>query len=192
MSSLRVIVLAGALSLSGCATLNPYTTEGAADVALVRFVSNFEYLTVFEQADLSQCPVRVITRRIASMWSVGVGGDGEVSALTMHGTSAKKEPLVRERKVVAGQPLLMHLKATRISNIGVRGWECGLGVSFIPKAGEQYEVDFRALDNRCTVNVNRLSIYAPTGALARTPEAGSKFFRAIDSHYLCSPSKTGT
>jgi hypothetical protein len=49
------IVIIGAVVVSGCAT--PYSVEGAAEVALVRFTSNFSSLTMFDEIqDLSFCP----------------------------------------------------------------------------------------------------------------------------------------
>jgi hypothetical protein len=176
-SFLRVIA---AVVISGCAT--PYSVEGAAEVALVRFTSNFSSLTTFDEIqDLSFCP-RVVTRRIASM-STAPFFD-ERSSLSMYGSSPKPELLIRERKVVAGKRLLMHVSAGYEATPYTRGYHCGLGVSFTPAAGRQYEVRYLNANNGCTVDVSQLSVDA-SGAVVRSPEPTAQRIRAAYDNWLC-------
>ncbi len=169
-----------AVIASGCAT--PYSVEGAAEVALVRFTSNFSSLTTFDEVqDLSFCP-RVVTRRVASMSSAALFE--ERSSLSMYGSSEKPERQIRERKVVAGKRLLMHASAGYEASPYMAGYHCGLGVSFVPVAGKQYEVRLLNANNRCTVDVSRLDLDA-TGAVVRSPEPSTQHIRAASDSGLC-------
>lgn len=188
MSMLRsVLRLAAAAALplvGGCFTLLPYGTDGATEVAMVRFVSNFDGSTHVNAVDLSQCPQQAGRRHVASMTALVFGG-GEVSSLRMIGTSPNKEELIRERKVVAGKPLLLHLRGVRPATLGTVGWQCGFALSFEPKPGQQYEVRFRADVRSCIGGVSRLGTDQTTGAVTRTPEANARLLPARDPDDLC-------
>jgi hypothetical protein len=180
MSTRSILRIIAAVAVSGCAT--PYSVEGAAEVALVRFTSNFSSLTTFDEIqNLSFCP-RVVTRRMASM-STALFFD-ERSSLSMYGSSTNPEFLARERKVVAGKRLLMHATAGYDTSPYMAGYHCGMGVSFVPIAGKQYEVRFLNASNRCTIDVSQLSVDA-SGAAVRSPEPTTQRIRASFDSGLC-------
>lgn len=182
MSIGGVLKTIAVVALSGCVT--PYGVDGTAEVALVRFKSDYYFGTTFDEiVDLSFCP-RVLTRRIARTFDGSLFDDGELSSLSMYGSSKKPEHLVRERKVVAGKRLLMHVAASRLGSTYDSSYHCGIAVSFIPDADKQYEVHFLNVGSRCTVNVSRLDLDA-SGSVVRNRELSAQRIRASSDYDLC-------
>lgn len=176
--------LLAALLLGGCVTR--YAVDDTGPTAKVRFRSDVDVPAYFDHAELGACPSRVIARRVAFLPAAALSG-GERSTLTMLGGSDRPEKWVAERQITAGKPVLMHVGSERISTPGVPGYRCALGIAFVPQPDAQYEIEFRLAADRCTVNVNRLSLYAPTLTVARTPEPTLRRLRAAGEIALCDP-----
>lgn len=183
----RTAVLAAAATAvlaAGCSFVRPYSADGAAEVAMVRVTTDFGGSTFVNAIDLSPCPSGTSRTQLAAMTPLGLGLGGEVSPLKMVGTSPKKEELIRERVVAAGKPLVLHVHGNRPASIGVPGWQCGFGLTFLPQAGAQYEVAFKANPNTCTGGVLRLGANE-AGAVTRTPEPSARLIRLRDPDDLC-------
>lgn len=168
--------------LAGCTT--PYVPEPDRPTAMLRFRSDDPYVTQLTEVDTRPCPAQIHTRLIAQTWSVGPGSEGEVSMLRMLGTAPGKEPLIRERLIAAGRPLLLHAYAQKLNDGFTGGYQCGIGVSFTPRAGEQYDLLFSNLGRRCTVYVERL-VAGPQGGILREPVPDAKLLPAGTPQALC-------
>lgn len=174
-------VLASTL-LAACTT--PYVPEPDRPTAMLRFRSDDPYVTQLTEVDVRPCPAQVHTRLIAQTWSVGPGSEGELSMLRMLGTSAQKEPLVRERLIAADRPMLLHAYAQKLNDGFTGGYQCGVGVSFTPRAGEQYDLMFSNLGRRCTIYVERLT-EAPQGGILRETLPDARLLPAGTPQALC-------
>lgn len=182
--ALALAVTVSAALLAGCSFIRPYSSDGATEVAMVRVTTDFGGSTFVNAIDLSPCPWSTSRLQLAAMTPLGLGLGGEVSTLKMVGTSPKKEEQIRERVVVAGKPLLLHVHGNRPASIGIPGWQCGFGISFLPQAGAQYEVAFKANATTCTGGVLRLGA-TETGALTRTLEPSARVIRLRDPNEFC-------
>lgn len=177
-----LVVGAAVTFFSACST--PYVPEPGGPTAMLRFRSDDPNLTQLAAVDPRNCPAQIHTRLIAQTWSYGPGSEGEQSMLQMLGTSPRKEPLIRERVVAAGKPLLLHAYAQKLNDGVSGGYQCGVGVSFTPRPGEQYDLLFSNLGRRCTIYVERL-VAAPQGGVAREPVADANLLEAGSAQALC-------
>jgi hypothetical protein len=80
----------------------------------------------------------------------------EQSELKMYGTRPDKNSEVIERLIPADRELAFFVNGGRRKEDG-QGYGCSLTMSFVARAGEQYEASYRWIGDRCTVNVYRLS-----------------------------------
>lgn len=168
--------------LAGCST--PYVPEPDRPTAMLRFRSDDPNVTQLMAIDVRPCPAQVRMRLIAQTWSVGPGSEGEQSLLPMYGSSPNPEPLIRERLIAAGQPLLLHAFAQKLNDGFSGSYQCGVGVAFTPEADQQYELMFSNLGRRCTVHVQRI-LAGPEGGLLREPVADARLLPAGTPQALC-------
>ncbi len=142
--SLSVVLLAA------CAT--PYVPQPGGPTAMVRFTSNVGDNFDFFTTDIAQCP----SAPRQGLGGIGALSPGEVSTLKMFGTSPAREGRIIERVINADRPLPVLAYSWRDATPYSSGYKCTVGLTFTPKAGRQYEVNYTYNPPRCSVQVVEL------------------------------------
>lgn len=136
--------------LAACAT--PYVPQTGGPTAMVRFTSNVGDSFDFFTTDIARCPA--VPRE--SLGGIGALNPGEISTLKMFGSSPAREGRIIERVINADRPLPVLAHSWRDAAPFAPGYRCTVGLTFTPKAGRQYEVNYTYNPPRCSVQVVEL------------------------------------
>jgi hypothetical protein len=179
---LRLLACAAALGvLAACAATHPSGDDPG--TALVRFRSDHSGLTRFVEVRLDHCP-NLISRVLATTAPISSSHEGERSQLGMWGGSTELQGLVKERRLPAGKETTLHAGVQVLPTVQQPGYTCGMGLSFVPEAGAQYELSYYALRSSCRVFLHRLSIDAQ-GRVHSAPEPSLRRITARLPDTLC-------
>ena len=144
---MRIVTALFLAAFAGCALT--YSIAQGTPTAMLRFTANTE-----SAGFTMPCSKDV---RLVKHGTVGNPWLEEQSELKMYGSREDKNGEVIERLISADRELAFFIGGGKRKEDGKR-YGCSLAISFVPRAGEQYEANYQWIGDKCTVNVYRLSM----------------------------------